>query len=86
MQVKILSGASLAAAAIALAVSGAGLTTSAKAEMKGSVHCAGINSCKGTSACKSASNACKGQNSCKGMGWLPKDSAKACTDAGGTVG
>jgi hypothetical protein len=84
MQMKIVSGASLAAAAIALAVSGAGLTTSAQAS-KAPVHCSGINSCKGTSACKTATNACKGQNSCKGMGWLPKKSVSACTKAGGKV-
>ena len=62
MQMKIVSGASLAAAAIALAVSGAGLTTSPAQAKKAAVHCMGINTCKGTSACKSASNACKGQN------------------------
>jgi hypothetical protein len=84
MQMKIVSGASLAAAAIALAVSGAGLTRTAQAA-KAPIHCAGINSCKGTSACKTAANACKGQNSCKGQGWLPKKSISACTKAGGKV-
>ena len=49
------------------------------------VHCAGINSCKGQTKCKTAENACAGQNSCKGKGWIPKASAKECTDAGGTV-
>jgi hypothetical protein len=85
MQMKIVSGASLAAAAIALAVSGAGLTTSAQAK-HAPVHCMGINSCKGTSACKTATNACKGQNSCKGQGFLLKKSSAACTKAGGKVG
>jgi hypothetical protein len=85
MQMKILSGASLAAAAIALAVSGATMTTQAQAK-KAPVHCMGINSCKGTSACKTASNACKGQNSCKGQGFLIEKSAAACTKLGGTVG
>jgi hypothetical protein len=84
MQMKIVSGASLAAAAIALAVSGAAMTSPAQAK-KAPVHCAGINSCKGTSACKSASNACKGMNSCKGMGFLIKKSAMACEKAGGKV-
>ena len=68
MQMKIVSGAGLAAAAIALAISGAALTP-AQAK-QAAVHCMGINSCKGTSACKSASNACKGQNTCKGQGFL----------------
>ena len=81
MQMKIVSGASLAAAAIALAVSGAAMTSPAQAK-KAPVHCAGINSCKGTSACKSASNACKGMYSCKGMGFLIKKSAMACEKAG----
>ena len=85
MQKKIVSGASLAVAAIALAVSGAAITSQANAKAA-SVHCTGINSCKGTSACKTAANACKGQNACKGMGFLLKKSSKACTKAGGTVG
>lgn len=84
MQIKIVSGASLAAAAIALAVAGAGLANPAQAK-KAAVHCMGINSCKGTSACKSASNACKGQNSCKGQGFLLKKSVSACEKAGGKV-
>jgi hypothetical protein len=85
MQMKIVSGASLAAAAIALAVSGAALTTQAQAK-KAPVHCMGINSCKGTSACKTATNACKGQNSCKGQGFLLEKSSAACKKLGGTVG
>jgi hypothetical protein len=85
MQMKIISGASLAAAAIALAVSGAALSTPAMAKKAG-VHCMGVNACKGKSACKTASNACKGQNSCKGQGISMKKSEKACTKAGGTVG
>ncbi|WP_374547378.1 hypothetical protein [Rhodoblastus sp.] len=85
MQIKVVSGASLAAAAIALAVSGAALTTQAQAK-KAPVHCMGINACKGQSACKTASNACKGQNTCKGQGFLIEKSAKACTAKGGTVG
>lgn len=86
MKYRIVSGTSLAIAAIALAMSGASVTTaSAKKAAKG-VECFGINSCKGTSACKTASNACKGQNSCKGHGWLPAKSAAACEAKGGTVG
>jgi hypothetical protein len=85
MQMKIVSGASMAAAAIALAVSGVALTTHAQAQ-KASVHCMGANACKGQSACKSAKNACKGQNSCKGQGFTLEDSDAACKKAGGTVG
>jgi len=84
MKMKIVSGSSMAVAAVALAISGVSLVPAgAKAK---TVHCFGINACKGQGACKSAKNACKGQNSCKGMGWLPEKSAKACTKAGGTVG
>ncbi|WP_298424704.1 hypothetical protein [Rhodoblastus sp.] len=85
MQMKVVSGASIAAAAIALAVSGAALTTQAQAK-KAPVHCMGVNACKGQSACKTANNACKGQNVCKGQGFLIEKSAKACAGLGGTVG
>ncbi|ACK52579.1 conserved hypothetical protein [Methylocella silvestris BL2] len=81
---KVASGASLAIAAIALAMNGAALSPAAAKSAK-TVHCMGINSCKGTSACKTAENACKGQNSCKGHGWLPAKSTSACTSKGGTV-
>jgi hypothetical protein len=84
MNYRIVSGTSLAVAAIALAMNGVSVTpASAK---KAGVECMGINACKGQSACKTASNACKGQNSCKGHGWLPAKSAKACEAKGGTVG
>ncbi|MGJ0424651.1 BufA2 family periplasmic bufferin-type metallophore [Methylocystis sp.] len=83
MNVKIVSGASMAAAAIALVLSGAAPALAKK--MSKSVHCAGINSCKGTSACKTANNSCKGMNSCKGQGWLPEKSAAACEAKGGKV-
>ncbi|MGO8738818.1 BufA2 family periplasmic bufferin-type metallophore [Rhodoblastus sp.] len=86
MQIKVVSGASLAAAAIALAVSGAALAPTQAQAKKAMVHCMGVNACKGKGACKSAKNACKGQNACKGMGWLPEKSTSACTKAGGTVG
>jgi hypothetical protein len=49
------------------------------------VSCYGVNSCKGHSVCKSSSNACKGLNACKGQGMEVVDSAKDCTDQGGTV-
>jgi len=80
---KVASGASLAVAAIALAMNGMTLTPAAA--KSAAVHCAGINSCKGTSACKSAENACKGQNSCKGHGWLPVKSTASCEARGGKV-
>lgn len=85
MKMNIVSGSSIAVAAVALAMSGISLAP-ANAKMAKSVHCVGVNSCKGQSACKSAKNACKGQNSCKGMGWLPEKSAKACHKLGGKVG
>jgi len=85
MKTNIASGATLAVAAIALAMGGLSATPAA-AKKATSVECMGINSCKGHSACKTASNACKGQNSCKGHGWLPAKSAAACEAKGGTVG
>lgn len=84
MKTKIVSGSAVAAAAIALAMTGAAVSP-ALAKKAASVHCAGINSCKGQSACKTANSVCKGQNSCKGQGWLPAKSANACEAKGGTV-
>jgi hypothetical protein len=85
MKTNIASGATLAVAAIALAMGGLSATPAAAKKVT-SVECMGINSCKGHSACKTPSNACKGQNSCKGHGWLPAKSAAACEAKGGTVG
>lgn len=85
MKTTVVSGATLAVAAIALAIGGVP-TTPASAKTAKTVMCTGINSCKGKSACKSANNACKGQNSCKGQGWLPAKSKAACEAKGGTVG
>jgi hypothetical protein len=86
MKTNIVSGATLAVAAIALAIGGLSATPASAKKAAKTVMCMGINSCKGTSACKSASNACKGQNSCKGHGWLPTKSEAACEAKGGTVG
>ena len=86
MKYSIVSGTVLAIAAIALAMSGASITTAAAKKATKSVECMGINACKGQSACKSASNACKVQNSCKGQGWLPAKAKAACEAKGGTVG
>lgn len=79
------TGITLATAAAALFATGALMMAPVAQAADGSVKCAGINSCKGTSECKTASNECKGMNSCKGHGWVTKASAKACTDAGGSV-
>lgn len=49
------------------------------------VHCYNVNTCKGSSDCKTAEHQCKGQNVCKGHGFKAMG-AKACLDAGGTVG
>lgn len=84
MQSKFKSAIVLASTAAALFAMG-GVVTTVQAADDMSVHCAGVNSCKGTSDCKTAKNECKGMNSCKGQGWNSKASAKACTDAGGTV-
>jgi hypothetical protein len=87
MKMNVVSGGSLAIAALALALAGAASPAVAKkASAQKSVECFGINSCKGQSQCKTANNACKGQNSCKGHGWLPAKSKAACEDMGGTIG
>jgi hypothetical protein len=80
---RVVSGASLAAAMALLLV--AGCSTAQKAAQSAEVHCAGINACKGTSSCKTANNSCKGQNACKGQGWVPAASLDECTSKGGTV-
>ena len=53
----------------------------------GKVKCSGINSCAGKGACAAAdgSHGCAGKNGCGGKGWVPADSAAACTEKGGTV-
>ena len=86
MKVNMVSGTTLAAAAVALALSGMAVTPASAKKAGKTVECMGINSCRGTSACKTASNACKGQNTCKGQGWLPAKSKEACEAKGGTVG
>ncbi|MGJ0510051.1 MAG: BufA2 family periplasmic bufferin-type metallophore [Methylocystis sp.] len=85
MKAKIVSGASLAIAAVALAVNGVAPSPALAKKAASPVHCAGINSCKGMSSCKTEKSSCKGLNSCKGQGWLPEKSAKACEAKGGTV-
>jgi len=82
MKINVVSGAALAGAAIALALSGAATPAVAK---KAPVHCSGINGCKGMGACKTASNGCKGQNACKGQGWVESKSQKTCEAKGGSV-
>ena len=80
------TGASFAAAAALLAISG--LSTAAEAKHHSSVaavaHCYGVNSCKGTSDCKSHGHDCKGQNECKGQGFKAL-TAKASAKAGGSL-
>lgn len=58
MKTNIVSGATLAVAAIALALNGASVIPALA--KKAPVHCAGINACKSKSSFESASNACKG--------------------------
>ncbi len=78
-------GATLATAAAALFIAGAGMTTAPTAAHADEVKCSGINSCKGHGSCKTASNECKGLNTCKGHGWVPTTSAEECTAKGGEV-
>nr|WP_223300199.1 hypothetical protein [Methyloversatilis sp. RAC08] len=85
-------GASIAAAAAALALSGSVFAADAPAGSKGmaigasdKVHCYGLHACKGNSDCATAEHSCKGQNACKGHGFkgIP---AKDCLSQGGTIG
>ena len=78
------SNAMLAAAALALILSGS-LMTAPAAEAASKVKCYGVNACKGQSACTTASSGCAGQNACKGKGWLSVTKAQ-CKAQGGRVG
>ena len=77
------TGASIAATAALLALSGAAVSTPSFAQ-GANVHCYGVNSCKGQSACKTAKNDCRGMNSCKGQGFKEM-TARACAAAGGSL-
>jgi len=77
------SGATIAAAAAAMMISGAVVAPVSAAE-KGDVHCYNVNACKGKTGCATASNACKGQNACKGKGWVAM-SKDACDAIGGST-
>jgi hypothetical protein len=79
MKLNAKAGATIAATAAALLVSGTLATTAVAAE-KG--KCFGINACKGKSACKTAQNACQGHNACKGQGFLVMTEEK-CARKGG---
>ncbi len=85
-------GASVAAAAAALALSGSVFAGDMPAGSKGAalgasdkVHCYGLHACKGNSDCATAEHGCKGQNACKGHGFKAT-SAKECLTQGGTIG
>ena len=70
MQSKILSGATIAAAAVALALTGAATPTPAAAHYKAGKahnHCMGQKShCKAKTHCMTQKSHCKGKVSCKG--------------------
>ena len=67
MKITSKSGTAIAAAAAALFLAGATMSTVAHAAGEG--KCVGANACKGQSACKGGANSCKGQNACKGQGF-----------------
>jgi hypothetical protein len=88
----IRTGASLAATAALLALSGMAHAASAPAGSMGSalskddtVHCYGVNSCKGMADCKTAINDCKGMNACKGQGFKAM-MAGECLTKDGVIG
>lgn len=78
------SGAMIALAAAAMALSGGVIAATSTVSAGDKVHCAGINSCKGTSECATAENSCKGMNSCKGHGFLAAPAAE-CFAKGGKI-
>lgn len=85
MKTATRSGAAIATAAFALALSGASMMApTAAAADEAKIHCAGANSCKGHGECKTASNDCAGMNSCKGQGFISLTKAE-CDAKGGTV-
>ncbi|MDE2384423.1 MAG: hypothetical protein KGO53_07375 [Alphaproteobacteria bacterium] len=79
------SGALMAAAALGLAVAGAGIVTHASAAAEAKFQCIGVNSCKGHSECQTATSSCNGMNACKGQGWLSKTKAE-CESLHGKLG
>lgn len=84
MKKAVKSGAFIAAAAAALALSGAANAATSTISAGDKVHCAGLNSCKGSSDCATAENSCKGQNKCKGQGFLSMK-ASDCLTKGGKI-
>ena len=78
------TGALIAAAAAAMALSGAASAATASVSAGDTVHCAGINSCKGKGDCATVENACKGQNACKGHGFLGSKAGE-CLAKGGKI-
>jgi hypothetical protein len=86
---KKISGFALATAAaaafIAIPAGAFADDTEDSSSMVDTVTCYSINSCKGQSACKTTSSQCKGLNTCKGKGITVVESAKACTDQGGSI-
>ena len=85
-------GASIAAAAAALALSGSVLASDAPAGSKGmaiaasdKVHCCGLHACKGSSDCATEEHSCESQNACKGHDFKGV-SAQNCLSQGGTIG
>ncbi len=79
-----LRGILIATAALGLLAAGPGCGGEAQG---GEVNCAGVNGCAGKGECAAAdgSHDCGGKNACKGKGWVHTDSAKECTEQGGTV-
>ena len=92
MQTKLSTGAMIAAAAAAFALSAAAGAATAPNGSKGKaidagdkVHCYNVHDCKGNSDCKTAEHSCKGQNACKGHGFKALAAGECLTKAG-TIG
>lgn len=84
IHISIKSGATLAALAANLLLSGAVVGDEAPAAEAAKGHCIGANSCKGQSACMTAKNGCAGQNACKGQGFTQTTEAECAQVKGAT--
>ena len=75
----------IAASIAGLMAMGTIAVATAQAAPAAGVACYGLNACKGTGECGGKGHACAGKNACKGAGFMNKDSAEACTTAGGKL-
>jgi hypothetical protein len=85
MKLNSKSGATLAAAAAALFLAGAVVSTGSSPANAAMGKCMAGNACKGQSACKGGTNSCKGLNACKGTGFSMASEAHCKAQGGAYV-